>query len=107
LKLIASSHLASIPLLMLATEADDRHLAAGKLAKAISRRLASYNRAAAGWCRAGRRARPASGANDHDRDHCDTSGGCMFATPGTPCPDQAAAESAEKTSRTMAPNPNR
>lgn len=37
---MASSHLGNIPLLM-ATEADDRHLAAGKLAKAISRPLAS------------------------------------------------------------------
>jgi hypothetical protein len=47
-------------------------------------RWRQHNRATAGVVSGRRRGRPASGANDHDRDHCDTSGGCTFATPWNP-----------------------
>ena len=103
-KRIASSHLGNIPLLM-ATEADDRHLAAGKLAKAISRPLASCIRATPGGVG------PEGEHGQHPEPTTATTvtpvADARSPRPGTPCPDQAAEESAEKTSRTMAANPNR
>jgi hypothetical protein len=92
----------------MATEADDRQLAAGKLAKAI-RQAVGVNIIGRppGWCRAG----------GEDGQHPEpTTTTATTVTPVAdvrshslepPCPDQAAAESAEKTSGTMAANPKR